>query len=204
MRNLAILFVVGATASVASAYGPAVTGFTGGSSFGAYYGDSVFPNGDVVGFRFTSDLDQFVTSLGVLDSIDGVLDIAHMVGLWRNSDQALLASVSVDATGDLIDGWYYEAITPVALVAGEQYTLGAEYYSGDTDGYFSSPSTISLDGISNTNGVFPAIGSLGFVYPTEDSANLARLGPNMLTAPIPAPSSLALLGFGGLALRRRR
>ena len=201
MRNLAILFVVGATASVASAYGPAVTGFTGGSSFGSYYGD---PPGDVVGFRFTSDLDQFVTDLGCLDSIDGVLDVAHMVGLWRNSDQALLASVSVDATGDLIDGWYYEAITPVALVAGEQYTLGAEYYSGDTDGYFSSPSSISLDGISNTNGVFPAIGSLGFVYPTEDSANLARLGPNMLTAPIPAPSSLALLGFGGLALRRRR
>jgi hypothetical protein len=203
MRTLALLFVVGATASAASAFDPtpAVQGFTGGSSFGSYYGSLA---GDVVGFRFTSDIDQFVTALGVLDSIDGVVDIEHQVGLWRNSDQALLASASVGPDGDVIGGWYYDSIDPVALVAGEQYTLGALYFGDGPDGYFSSPDTIDLFNISNTNGVYPAVEELGFVYPELDSSNLARLGPNMILEPIPAPSSLALLGLGGLALRRRR
>jgi uncharacterized protein (TIGR03382 family) len=199
MKNLALLLVVGACASVAVAQ-PAITGLSGGSSFDSYYG--LVP-GDVVGFRFTSDVDQYVTDLGVMCSTDGVIDSPHMVGLW-DAGGSLLASVEVDGTGTILNGWYYEAIAPVALAAGERYTLGALYNSGDLDGYFSGPS-LTLYNISNTVAVYPAVGGLGFVYPEFESAgNQGRIGPNMILTDIPAPGSLALLGLGGLALRRRR
>ncbi len=199
MKNLALLLVVGACASVASAQ-PAISTISGGAAYDSYYG--LVP-GDVVGFRFTSDVDQYVTDLGVMCATDGIIDSAHMVGLW-DAGGNLLASVRVDGTGNIVNGWYYEAITPVALAAGERYTLGAEYNSGDGDGYFSGPS-LTLFQISNTVAVYPAVGGLGFVYPEFESAgNQGRIGPNMILGPIPAPSSLALLGLGGLALRRRR
>lgn len=188
-------------ASVASAQ-PVVTSFTGGSNFGSYYGSA---DGDVIGFRFTSDVAQTVTDLGVLvDLSDGVLDSSHMVGLWRDSDQALLASATVTPGSTLIDGFRYESITPVDLDAGGRYTLGALYTPTDGDSYISSPSSVALFQISDTNGVFPASADLGFAYPTEDSSNLARFGPNAISVPIPAPASLALLGLGGFAAARRR
>jgi Domain of unknown function (DUF4082) len=200
MKNLALLLVVGACASVAVAQ-PAITGLSGGSAFDSYYGGLIA--GDVVGFRFTSDVDQYVTDLGVLDAADGIIDSAHMVGLW-DAGGSLLASVEVDGTGTVLNGWYYEAIAPVALTAGERYTVGALYNSGDLDSYFSGPS-LTLYNISDTVAVYPAVGDLGFVYPEFESAgNQGRIGPNMILAPIPAPGSLALLGLGGLALRRRR
>ncbi|MHC4981316.1 MAG: hypothetical protein ACYTGT_20225, partial [Planctomycetota bacterium] len=180
MRIHLVLAAVGGLAGVATAQ-PVVTSFTGGSIFGIFYGGST---GDVVGFRFTSDIDQLVTDLGVLeDPSDGVLDADHMVGLWRNSDMALLASVTVTPTSPLIDGFRYEPIAPVLIEAGQGYTLGAMYTATDNDSYVSSPSTVVLFNISATNGVFPSEGSLGFVYPTEDSGNLARFGPNAIVAP---------------------
>ena len=201
MKKALVALICAGTASVAMAQGAAVTDFTGGSPFGIYYGAST---GDVVGFRFTADVDMLVTDLGVLlDPGDGVLDSAHMVGIWRNSDMSLLASTSVDATGTLMNGFLYESIAPVALSAGGEYTIGAMYTADDNDSYISSPSTLTTNGISNTNGVFPAAGDLGFVYPEGDSTNLARLGGNFIWE-VPAPGSLALLGLGGLAAVRRR
>ena len=69
-----------------------VSGFTGGSGpFGAFYGDST-EDGDVVGFSFTADVNLTVTDLGILNEPgDGILDSAHMVGLWDATTQALLA-----------------------------------------------------------------------------------------------------------------
>ncbi|MEQ8316774.1 MAG: PEP-CTERM sorting domain-containing protein [Phycisphaerales bacterium] len=202
MNKMALcgLAVIAGTAGVATAQVAAVDGFTGGSSFPIFYGGST---GDVVGFRFTADVDMSVTDLGILSNDgDGALDSPHMVGIWRNSDQALLGSVMVMPSSTLIGDFRYEAVTPFNLVAGERYTAGALYTADDNDSYFSSPATLDLNGISDTNGVFPSEGSLGFTFPTEDSTNLARLGPNFLW--VPAPSSLALLGLGGFVAARRR
>jgi hypothetical protein len=180
-----------------------VQGFTGGSNFGIFYGSST---GDVVGFRFTADETGFITQLGVLnDQADGVLDSAHLVGIW-DSNQDLLGSVSVDSTGTLVNDFYYAPVDPIAITAGNVYTLGALYTATDNDSYLSSPTSMPLMHISNTNGVFPSAGDLGFVYPANDSTNLARLGPNAFftTQVIPEPSSLALLGLVGLGLVLRR
>lgn len=202
MKKAMILIAVAGAASVAAGQGPAVTGFTGGSPFAIFFGGST---GDVVGLRFTADVDMTVTDLGVAnDMSDGVLDSAHMVGLWRNSDQALLASVSVDSTGTAVGDFFYESIAGVNLTAGNTYTIGAMYTATDNDFYISSPASVSLDGISATNGVFPASGDQGFVFPTSDSTNLGRFGANFIWRPVPAPASMALLGLGGLVATRRR
>lgn len=197
----AVLAVLAAGASVAVA-GPAITSVSGGSAFGGFYGGAL---DDVVGFRFTADVDMFVTDLGIVNDLaDGVLDARHTIGLWRNSDQALLASVTVDSSGTLISNFYYESIGSVMLSAGGQYTLGATYNINDGDSYVSGPS-LGLDGISGTTAVFPAAGDLGFVYPTEESGgNQGRIGPNMIWEPIPAPASLAALGLAFAASSRRR
>ncbi len=199
----AFALALAAGASVASAQ-TAITSFTGGSPFGIFYGSST---GDVVGFRFTvGGGGVAVTSLGVYGdgAGDGVLDSAHMVGIWRNSDQALMGSVSVDSSGSLVGGFYYAGVTPFNLAPGD-YTAGAMYTATDNDSYLSSPSSVTLGAdISATNGVFPDTGDLGFVYPGSDSTNLARIGPNCQYRPIPAPGAFAIAGLGGLAAARRR
>jgi hypothetical protein len=180
MRVALTIAAIGCLTGVATSQ-PVVTSFTGGSNFAIYYGGST---GDVVGFRFTSDVDQMVTDLGVLEDLaDGVLDSPHMVGLWRNSDMALLASATVDSGDTLIDGFFYTPVAPVLLEAGVDYTLGALYTADDTDSYISTPTTVVLYQISNTNGVYPAAGDLGFIYPELDSTNLARFGPNAIVGP---------------------
>ena len=180
---LALTFLCLVSYQTTFAQTPVVTGFTGGGGpFAAFYGDTLLPSGDAVGYRFTADANIMITDLGVLDDpVDGVLDSAHTVGLWRNSDQALLASASVSSADTLISGFYYASITPVALTAGTGYTLGALYAIDDNDGYLSGPSSITLDQISGTVAVFPDASNLGLTYPGSESAgNRGRLGPNAL------------------------
>lgn len=182
MRIVLSIAAVGCLAGMATAQ-PVVTSFSGGSAFDSYYGTPA-PCGDVVGFRFTSDVDQMVTDLGCLNAdSSGQMDSPHQVGLWRNSDQALLAQATVTPSSPLVGQWRYEPVTPVLLQAGVQYTLGAMYASGDSDSYYSGPSSMGLFQISDTNGVYPAAGDLCFVYPQNDSTNLARLGPNAIVGP---------------------
>jgi len=161
---------------------PAIVSRTGGTLFESYYGGS---SGDVVGFRFLTGVDMTVTDLGVWYD-NGNLDSPHRVGIWRRSDEALLAEVTVDATGTLIDEWYYAPLaSALALVADEVYIAGALYGFLDGDSYLSAPSSLTFDGISKTTGVYPAATNLGFVFPAIASppTNLARLGPNFLWEP---------------------
>lgn len=198
IKNVAVALVV---TVAGSATGQAVTGFTGGSVFGSYYGGAA---GDVVGFRFDVNTPIILSDIGVWADADG-LGADHRVGLWDSSG-TLLTSGSAGPADPLVSGWHYDDVADVTLVPGERYTLGALYFSTDGDSYTSSPTSISLAPEINptTNGVFPATGSDGFAFPTMDSSNLARLGPNFLFRPVPAPASAALLGLSGLAVARRR
>lgn len=180
-----------------------VQGFSGGGTFNIFYGGST---GDVVGYRFTADETGFITHLGIVnDPVDDVLDSKHMVGLW-NSSGDLIVSTTVDATGDFIDGFYYESVAATAITAGEQYTLGALYTATDSDSYVSG-ATLDLMHISNTVAVFPSEGSLGFVFPANESAgNPGRLGPNAIftTEVIPEPGTFGLLALACLGMMNRR
>lgn len=199
------LTAVLALAIAGSASGQAVTGFSGGSEFAIFYGGST---GDVVGWRFDVNTSIILTDIGVWNGdsqLSPGLTSDHRVGLWDSAGN-LLTSGSAGPGDPTVGGWNYGDVADVVLVPGERYTLGAMYTSDDDDAYISSPASMGLapEINPNTNGVFPSVGDLGFVFPTEDSTNLARLGPNFLFTDVPAPASAALLGLGGLAAARRR
>ena len=109
MRQAAICVCIIGMAAVAS--GQAITGFTGGSLFGSYYGD---PPGDVVGYRFTVSSPLEVSDLGVWNADTDGLTSSHQVGIW-DSGQNLLVSATPGPGGTVVGDWTYAAITPITL-----------------------------------------------------------------------------------------
>ena len=181
--------------------GQAVTSASGGGTFTAFYGGST---GDVVGMRFTVNEPIIVTHLGVWNN-SGANVADHQVGIWQNDTMSLLTSNVVTPGSPATGDWNYEPTTSVVLMPGIEYTAGAMYASDDGDVYVSNPAITTATEVNILNGVFPSAGSLGFVYPENDSAgNSGRYGPNFLFRPIPAPGAMALLGLGGLLAARRR
>lgn len=192
----AALLVAGTTAYA----DPAIQSWTGGSTFGIYYGAST---GDVVGWRFTVNDPIIATHLGVY-MFQGQLRDARQVGIWDGS-QMLISSTTVDpATGITVGNFMYQSVPGVALIPGQTYTIGALYFSGSNDQYASGVSNlVTAPEVNWVQSVYPSAGSLGFVYPELNTTSGGRFGPNFLY--IPSPGALALLGMGGIiALRRRR
>lgn len=186
-----------------SAGAQAITSVVGGSPFDIYHGGST---GDAIGYRFTVNSNITVTNVGMLNSAatDGIIDSSHAWGIW-DSSQALLGSGTINPANGFQQGdfFYDNNSAGVNLAPGETYTIAVIYASLDGDSYVSSPSSVGTSADVNLlNGVFPSTGNLGLAFPTEDSANLGRFGPNFNY--VPAPASAVLLGLGGLAACRRR
>lgn len=206
MKVVVAALILAAGASAASAQ--AINSFTGGTQFFGFYGGAIA--GDVVGWRFTVNTPITVTHLGVWNAdtngLGAGLTANHRIGIWDTNTQGLLTSTSAGPGGTVVGAWTYASTNSVNLVPGVNYTIGAEYNAGggdDGDNYVSSPSSVNLNSAVNLlQGVFPAATDLGFVFPTGNTANLGRHGPNFLF--VPAPGAAALLGLGGLAAARRR
>jgi MYXO-CTERM domain-containing protein len=183
--TLACVAIAGA-AGLANAQ--AITGFTGGSQFNIYYGNST---GDVIGWRFTVNSDIFVTSLGV----------------WNGDTHSLLVSGTAGPGGSVVGAFTYTSVADTLLSTGGNYVIGAMYTATDGDSYISSATTLTTDPAVNFGGaMFPDAGDLGFVLPGQQSAatSRGRLGPNFLFRPVPTPGGLAVIGLGGLVAARRR
>lgn len=182
MRMLGCFLLVAAFAT--AAMGQAVTGFTGGTEYNIYHSGST---GDAIGYRFTVTEAVSVTSLGVWNADQGgIMDTAHPVGLWDDS-QTLLTSVTVETSGTVVGDWIYADITPIVLNPGTTYTVAVVYYSDDNDYYISSASSATYDPkVTWVNAVYPIAGSLGLTYPGSDSpaSSVGRFGPNFLMGPV--------------------
>ncbi|MBU0640097.1 MAG: DUF4082 domain-containing protein [Planctomycetes bacterium] len=201
MRKLIVSCVVFALCAVAAnAQDAAILGFTGGTEYSSYY--SVEP-GDTIGWTFMVNDPIVVTDLGHWIDTHNGMDNAHDVGIWDMS-QNLLASVVVDPnTAYEYNGWMYQAISPLALTAGESYVIGSFDGVSDDDWYISGASTLDdAPEITWVNSRYPTVGGLGFAFPELTSTSRGRFGPNFLY--VPEPSAVALLSLGGLVLLRRR
>ena len=163
------------------AWGQAILGFVGGSEYDSYYGSAA---GDVVGWRFSVAVEMEISELGIWNADQtGGIDNPHELGIW-DASQALLTSVTVDATGTMVGDWIYASTAPITVQPGITYTIGALYFSGDDDWYVSSATSQDVDAdVTWLNSVYPAAAEMGFVYPELDSGSFGRYGPNFIFGP---------------------
>lgn len=146
------------------------------------------------GWQFTANQPIEVTHLGLYDDDDDGFDIAHPIGLWRLSDQMLLASgtITVGAVDPLLDHFRYIDIPDIPLTVGEDYVIGYYSASSSGDGVIISAVNLQVDpAINIVTARFSSGLALGMpLTPTSSD----RFGPNFRF--IPAPGALLLGGIG--------
>jgi hypothetical protein len=164
-----------------------------------------------VGWTFTTASNISITSLGVLDIAN---HNAHNVGLWSASG-TLLASQNVTLqspsyTSPQGSAFRFESIQPVTLMAGNSYTIGAEY----TPELYLDFYTYSLRAGSVVNSCIrygsavQGPNNTGLVFPSTVVADKTGFfGPNFLFEPVPEPRTVYLLATGlvilGFRFRRK-
>jgi len=151
-----------------------------------------------IGFTFTPTGNIVVDSLGVEDVGGDGLQEAHPVGIWRDSDQALLTSVTVPAgaAATFDSGWRFTPTTPAALLSGVAYRIGVFRSDGSLDQYtFNGPIVTAPEVTRGTDAFISPVA--GLTFPTTLDA-VARSVANF-TFVVPEPSGLTLAALGLLS-----
>jgi hypothetical protein len=210
----ALLFVLAlllSFATLANADTSALTSFSGGIDYTSG-GDQLY------GWIFTVNTPITVTALGVYDYTGNGLSISHDVGIFDQSSQSLLGSMTVPAgtAGTLINGFRYESVTPFALTQGDNYVIVMTMPAFNADHQSASDTSVTTASqITWVNSAFDVGSSLAFPNPGNNgSFTEGMFGPDFTfettsVTPEPAYGVLgigltALLGFGFGIVRRRR
>jgi len=155
------------------------------------------------GWAFQPTTEISVISLGCLDNIFQANSTDSVsVGLW-DSGGALLSSITVTPSSQLVSSTRYESVAPVFLAANQTYHIGAynplgviAYWVADNTyfQYFTTSPSIQLRGFAAASG--------GFVFPKEleGGTGIVPLGPNFQYTVVPEPSCIMLLGAGGMGI----
>lgn len=160
------------------------------------------------GWSFEPLTDISVTSLGCFDYVlTSNNQLPLSVGLWNQSG-TLLTSTTVTSSDPLFNQSRYQSITPVTLMAGQTYYLGA--YSSAGSIVFDAE-TSSLGGFATTSPQIQlgmaALSTNGFSFPNtlQGDPGSALLAPNFQFSSVPEPSmaALGILGLGGFLKRKK-
>jgi len=144
------------------------------------------------GYEFTANADIRVTALGIFDlGSDGLIDVlVHEVGLWSAGTLVGQVTIPSGTAAVLIDGYRYVNLdTPVDLVTGQRYVIGASYCASfgvntcGLDAVIGVPSIFATDPAITINNS-RSIGSLTnptFLFPSLIlTADFSSFGPNFL------------------------
>lgn len=165
----------------------------GGSAITTYTGFTPKNGNYTMGSTFQVDATMTAQALGVFDGNgNGVLNnaAATPIGLWRQSDQALLGQATVALNASSEGGWFYgQLATPVALQPGVTYVV-ASLISSTGEPYGSGGTVTMATNVRHTGRAY--LSGATFGYPASQSAGTGYGIPNIRfaggnAAPVVAP-----------------
>lgn len=158
-----------------------------------------------LGVLFTADENLTVDALGIYNT-PGFTG-GETVTMY-DSGGNVLASAFVTDAGALVDGYFWAPIAPIALSAGEQYTVSA-FYATNPDSYLYGPPLPAFDPRITFDGTRYDAGSLK--WPTLVDPGLPfYYGPNFSIVDSAVPDAgasstlMALAVLGLFALQSKR
>ena len=151
-----------------------------------------------LGVLFTANENLTVDALGIYDT-PGFTG-GETVTMYDSGGNVLSSAFVTDA-GALVDGYFWQAIAPLALIAGQQYTVSA-FYATNPDSYLYGSPLPAFDPGITFNGTRYEVGSLQ--WPTlVDGGQPFYYGPNfsIVASTVPdAGRSSILMGLAVLGL----
>ena len=146
-----------------------------------------------------------VAALGIWDSDEDGLVMAHQLALWDASG-ALLGSTTIPAgtsTTKIGEFRYQLLLAPIVLTAGETFTIGSSYVTADPD---LLRTAVPPGPTFSADIQFPAsryfLGQ--FAFPTDSVGGSPYAGPNFQYVVVPEPSSICVLILGIVAFIKVR
>jgi len=147
------------------------------------------------GFYFTPATAISVTELGYVDC---GFSVGHDVGLYEVSASTLLASATITGSSTLDSGFRYDSISPVLLIAGDEYAMVGNYPATGIDAGYQNNGSI---------GAAPEIIYDGYYYDYSSTLDLAAIpyatadfGPNFQYDVVPEPATTTMIIAGALLL----
>ena len=146
-------------------------------------------DGFTLGTRFfVGNQDETVSALGVWDGPNGAgsigdgLQASKPVAIWDGGGNVIASGiVPAGTSGVLVGEFRYVAISPVILLANQQYTMGAYYASGDPDSLRDQGGGPVLSGDFNSYaGVYSTSAGAGSISEPTNAVSPTYVGPSFL------------------------
>lgn len=191
---LGVAFVISAIPASADTIIQEINGPANTTTSGSYVFSDVF----------TANVNSYITEFGYYDD-NNTNSSQHEVGLFNNAG-TLLGSTTISAGQNYSGNFDWASIAPIALTAGQTYTIAGVSH-GDTYGYYGLPTSSSLFTFLRTD----YYGGASLFDSALDGADTHALynGPNAVIvdhlSSVPEPTSISLLAAGlfGFGLSRK-